>query len=48
MDFAAEDRDVPSQTGAQRVMKDLLILGAFLLGWFLLQTVILPKLGIST
>jgi hypothetical protein len=29
-------------------MKDLLIVLAFVGGWYLLQTYILPKLGIST
>jgi hypothetical protein len=29
-------------------MKDLIVIGAVLLGYLLLQAVILPKLGIST
>jgi len=29
-------------------MKDLLVVGIFLAVWVVLQTVVLPKLGIST
>jgi hypothetical protein len=29
-------------------VKDLIFFGAFLGGWFLLQLVILPRLGVST
>lgn len=29
-------------------MKDLLIVIAFVVGWYLLQSYILPKMGIST
>ncbi len=44
----ASDRKQMARSERKGFVKDLLIVGLVVGGWFLLQAYILPKLGIST